>query len=218
MTTEHSVALVHATDEHTQNTFRKLAFQEYLKRGWLNMDAYPDSMVIDAYDDASAVLVIQSGGEIVSGLRIVHDSEHGFPHEDILALDKFQRGQSYPHDAMNMVARTSRTHMAELTRVVGKRRQRMLIFDIAKCVYWYAEKNNIALYLMVVDMEFFILSNTLGMPLEPIGVPLVCEGSWSIPAITVPSRYPTEVPKKSPRGWEFISSPDNLLGPWVRPQ
>jgi hypothetical protein len=195
--------------------FRRLVYEQYNKRGWLNASEYPNEIVTDKFDSASDALVISDGNEIIGGMRIVRDTEYGFPHESELNLDKLIKDATGGNDALSTLAQIPRKRMAEITRVVGKKKQRMLTFDIIKCLYWYAKTGNIDLYVVVIDMEFFILCNRLGIPISPIGTPVFCEGSWTIPAITQPSRYPIEIPKKSPEQWSYIATQENLDATWT---
>jgi hypothetical protein len=65
---------------------------------------------------------------------------------------------------------------------------------------------------MVVDMDFFQLCFKLGIPIDPIGVPLLCEGSWTIPAVIDPLRFEIEIPQKNQTAWDYITTPNNLHG------
>jgi hypothetical protein len=197
------------------NEFRKLVYEQYATRGWLDMSQYPDGMVTDEFDADSDALVIRTNEEIVAGMRIVRDTGNGFPHEEELRLEKRIAEADCDGVALSLLAKTPRNKMAEITKVAGKKRRRMLTFDIIKCLYWYAKSSGIDLYVMVIDMEFFILCDTLGIPISPIGTPVYCEGSWTIPAITQPARYECEIMKKSPQGWAYISLPDNLDASWT---
>ena len=213
--TASKITLSIAREEGALNEFRRLVFDQYAKRGWLDMSQYPDGIVTDSFDATSDALIIRSEEEIVAGMRIVRDGGNGFPHEVELQLDRAFTDPMGNGDVLRLLTHTPRECMAEITKVVGKPRQRMLTFDIIKCLYWYAQSNNIDLYVMVVDMNFFILCDTLGIPISPIGTPVYCEGSWTIPAITVPQRYETEIKKKSPQGWSYIATPDNLDSTWT---
>lgn len=204
-----------ARESEALHEFRKLVFEQYALRGWLDMTQYPDGVVTDEFDDVSDALVIRSEHEIVAGMRIVRDMGNGFPHEDELQIRNLAGNTPHAIEALSLLGRTPRDRMAEITKVVGKKKQRMLTFDIIKCLYWYAMSNSIDLYVMVIDMNFFILCDTLGIPISPIGTPVYCEGSWTIPAITEPRRYEREIMKKSPQGWTYIANPDNLDRTWT---
>lgn len=211
-----SVLLSIALEKDVETNFKRLVYEQYQQRNWLDTADYPDKIVTDQFDDDSDILVVQSGDEIIAGMRIVKDMGKGFPHERELNLDQFRSGSHYEHEASHILANTPRCRMAEITKVVGKKKKRMLTFDIVKCLYWYALRNDIDLYVVVIDMEFFLLCDTLGVPINPIGTPVYCEGSWTIPAITIPSRYPHAISAKSPSGWSYIAAPDNLDGTWTK--
>ncbi|MCF7815856.1 MAG: hypothetical protein K9M10_03775 [Candidatus Pacebacteria bacterium] len=214
-TSSKKVTLSIAREGESLLDFRKLVYEQYAKRGWLDMSQYPNGIVTDEFDTTSDALVIRSNEEIVAGMRIVRDGGNGFPHEEELQITKLITEAAQGSDALKLLARTPRSRMAEITKVVGKKRQRMLTFDIIKCLYWYAKTSGVDLYVMVIDMDFFVLCDTLGIPISPVGTPVYCEGSWTIPAITQPSRYEREISKKSPQGWSYIAIPDNLDTTWT---
>ncbi len=208
------VQLSIAHDPGILRAFRHLIYEEYLKRGWIDPQDYPDGVMTDEFDATSDALVIQSSGEIIAGTRIVRDGGRGFPHSNELQLDHLHPEWFKDQHAVTLLSSTPRERIAEVTRVVGKKKRRMLTFDIIKCLYWYARTTSIDVYVMVIDLEFFTLCDTLGIPITPIGIPVHCEGSWTIPAITEPSRYPEEISRKSPRGWDYIATTNNLDATW----
>lgn len=214
VTTSSGMTLSVAKDEGVANVFRRLVFEQYRMRDWLDPEKHPDGIVTDEFDVDADILVVQSGDEVVAGMRIVKDLGHGFPHEGLLGLEQFPHGGYYEKDILRKLANTPRADMAEITKLVGKKRQRFLTFDLAKCIYWYAKRNDIVLYLMVVDMDFFQLCFKLGIPIDPIGVPVLCEGSWTIPAVIDPTRFETTIPLKNRNAWDYIALPDNLQGAW----
>ena len=75
---------------HVLQDYRQVVFEQYKMRGWLDPSQYPDGQVIDEFDLHADVLVVQSGTETVAGMRIVRDSEKGFPHENLLDLSQFR--------------------------------------------------------------------------------------------------------------------------------
>jgi hypothetical protein len=214
-TTASGVTLSLTKDEVVLHDFRRLVFEQYRMREWLDPEQHPDGIVVDKFDDHSETLIVQSGKEVIAGMRIVKDFGLGFPHEDLLKLDTFPKNGHYEKTTLHKLAHTPREGLAEITKLAGKKRQRFLTFDLAKCIYWYAKHSNIELYLMVVDMDFFQLCFKLGIPIDPIGTPLLCEGSWTIPAIIDPTRFEEEIPKKSQAAWDYIALPNNLQGVWA---
>lgn len=196
--------------------FRRLVFEQYQMRGWLDPNEYPEGIVTDKYDDHSDLLVVQSGEEVVAGMRIVRDMGFGYPHEKDLPITQFIPSGYYENKTLRKLANTDRKNMAEITKVVGKKQQRMLTFDIIKCLYWYAKRSDIELYLMVVDLDFYKLCTRLGIPIEPIGNEVYCEGSLTLPAVTDPSCYAESISKKSKRNWEYIATQHNLDDTWTR--
>lgn len=214
VSTSSGMTLSVAKDENTANVFRRLVFEQYRMRDWLDPEQHPDGIVVDKFDATADILIVQSGEEVVAGMRIVKDTGSGFPHEKLLGLEQFPQNGYYEKEILRKLANTSRNDMAEITKLVGKKRQRFLTFDLAKCIYWYAKHNGIELYLMVVDMDFFQLCYKLGIPIDPVGVPILCEGSWTIPAVIDPTQFETMIPLKNQNAWNYIALPDNLSGVW----
>lgn len=199
-----------ATADQTVNDFRRLVFDQYSLRNWLDPKEHPGGIVVDEFDSNADILVVRSGTEVVAGMRIVKDTGKGFPHEDLLDLRQFTKNGYYENNILRKLANTDRDNMAEITKLVGKKRQRFLTFDLAKCIYWYAKQHEIELYLMVVDMEFFLLCDKLGIPITPIGTPVLCEGSWTIPAVIEPKSFESVLPQKNQSAWDYIGMPNNL--------
>lgn len=213
-TSSEAILSIATKNERAVTDFRRLVFDQYRMRDWLDPNEHSDGIVVDRFDERSEILVVQSGEEVIAGMRIVRDNGDGFPHEELLGLDQFTSQGYYENEILRKLANTPREQMAEITKLVGKKRQRFLTFDLAKCIYWYAKQNDIELYLMVVDMEFFLLCDKLGIPINPIGAPVHCEGSWTIPAVIAPVRFETMIPQKNQRAWDYIILPNNLDETW----
>lgn len=211
-----TIMLSIAREEEVATRFRRLVFEQYQKRNWLDTNDYPDEVVVDKYDAGSDILVIRSNDEVVAGMRIVRDIGMGFPHETEMGLCEPTVRSCGTSEVMKKLTNTPRSRMAEITKVAGKRKQRTLTFDILKCLYWYAVRHEVDLYVMVIDMEFFLLCTTFGVPINPIGTPVYCEGSWTIPAITDASEWPEALLAKSPSAWQYIATQDNLDGSWIK--
>ena len=216
LTRSRNVVLSVAHDGDVATQFRRLVFDQYREREWLDPSEYPDEIVVDKYDAWSDILVIQTGGEILAGMRIVRDGGTGFPHEDEMGINEPTLKSCGSKMVMEKLLETPRHKMAEITKVVGKRKQRTLTFDILKCLYWYATRNEVGLYVMVIDLEFFLLCTGFGVPIHPIGTPVYCEGSWTIPAVTAASEWPEAIAQKKPSAWQYIATEDNLDGSWMK--
>ena len=196
----------------TLPVFAALVREEYSRRGWMD----PSESVADKFDIGAHFIVVEDGEEIIAGMRIVKDVGLGFPHEELMGLDSLHtRKPGAGKEACDRLQFVNRAQMAEITKLVGRRRTRNLTIDLAKCIYWFAKAHNIAAYLMVIDMEFFILCDRRGVPIHPIGTPQICEGSWTIPAVIFPEDFPTAIQKKSPEHWDYISRPTDM-GDYVR--
>lgn len=189
--------------------FHALVQEEYGKRGWMD----PNQTVGDKFDVGAQVVVVQDGEEIIAGMRIVKDVGCGFPHEDIMDLDGLREQKlDTLREVCERLSQIDRGEMAEITKLVGKKRSRNLTIDLAKCIYWFAKSQKVRAYLMVIDMEFFILCDKRGIPIRPIGTPQICEGSWTIPAVIFPEEFEISVPQKNAESWEYISRPTNTEG------
>mgnify|MGYP000848958321 CR=1 FL=1 len=197
--------------------YRDMVMDQYRQRNWVSDAIIPEGMIFDQFDTVSRLLTVSSGDEIVAGMRIVHDSALGFPHEPLLGLDQFRPDGYYEDSTRRKLANASRSRMGEITKLAGKKRQRLLTIDLAKCIYWYAKEFDIDLYLMVVDLEFFVLCDKLSIPITPIGTPVYCEGSWTVPAVIDPDAFEPVMTMKCPGSWQYISAKENLDGSWMRP-
>jgi hypothetical protein len=188
--------------------FQKLVFVEYGKRGWLNQSNFPDGLVIDEYDRIGDTIAFHQEEKVLAGMRIVRDSPLLFPHEKFLGLANLSPKEPGQNEHQKLVSRTSRFKMAEITRVVSQVSHKPLFYNITKSLYWYSIYFDIDLFLMVIDINFFRLGNAIGMPIYPIGESVFCEGSETIPAITIPSLYKDLL--KEPWGRSYIEDQANL--------
>lgn len=203
-----------ATSDPLLSNFQKLVFSEYGRRGWLNTEDYPSQKVTDSFDRHSHSIVFHKEDTALAGMRIVSDSEFGFPHEEHLDLSSLLNNNSLSSEFKDLLIRTPRSRMAEITKVVSQVGHKPLFFNITKSLYWYAQFCEIDVFLMVIDVNFFKLGNLIGMPIFPIGKNIHCEGSETIPAITIPSLYPKLLTHKS-WGWPYIQDTSNLDPSWT---
>lgn len=207
------LSIADSTAEH--KAFRRLVFAEYGKRNWLNPAHYPDGMVLDEFDDDSHTITFNTEGEVLAGMRIVPDSNLGFPHEESLGLAKVQTSKGLAHPYSHFIKETPRSKMAEITRVVSRVGHKALFFNITKSLWWYSYYRDIEVFVMVIDADFCKLGKLIGMPIYPIGEPVFCEGSETIPAITLPKLYPKLL--NHPRwGWSYAADQANLDSSWAQ--
>ena len=64
---------------------------------------------------------------------------------------------------------------------------------------------------MAVDMNAFLLCRKLKFPIVPVGVPIFCEGSWTIPAVMLVSEMISSLENDKR---EYILDTANLAGKW----
>lgn len=192
--------------------FNRLVEEQYGARGWLEGGALNQ----DDYDRHSDVLTVHDAvGDMVAGMRIVRHSAHGFPHLDLIPLKTFD-ARGYYEDAgvARKIAETPIERMAEITRLVGKKSNRYLTYDLAKVIYHYAKAEGVDLYIMVIDNDFLKLCTALGIPIHPIGESVFCEGSMTTPAVIDPSEFPVAISGRNKNRWDYIAATDNLQGKW----
>ena len=193
-------------------SYRRLVYDEYLKRGWITEEKYPNLECRDEFDQHSNFVVLHQDANALAGMRLVHDTPLGFPHESVLNLERLkEHAQNHPH--YPTVRDTGRSGIAEITRVAGKIKHQPFLYNVAKGLYWYAKHHNITYYLMVVDLDFFRLCDHVGIPIHPFGVPYRYDGSWAIPAITIPDEYLDSI-KHSEYGKSFILDKNTLGEGW----
>ncbi|GEM_PF-4254930 len=188
------------TDEEIRN-FQRFLFQVYcVDLKWHDKSKFPDGIFTDEYDSRSTFLLVCEGEEIVAGVRLVQNSESGFPHE---------------HEIGVALQISGRERTREITRLISKRnKRRVFTIDIVKCLYGYGIHNQIETYLMMIDMNLFLLCRKLHVPLVPIGIPKYCEGSWAIPAMMTLRDLRADLEIKNPEVWTYISDISNLGGSW----
>ena len=214
MALNHAVTLRIARDPHSIVEFQRLLFHTYcIKMKWHDPERFPDGIFRDEYDPSSVFLTIHEESRLVGGTRLVYDSERGFPHEELSRVSLPEPPHpGVPEKMRECLRQSGRTRIMEVTRFIAEPSARRIhTYDLMKAIYWYGINHGIGAYFMVVDMQTFLLCHKLGFSLVPIGIPLFCEGSWTIPATMIVedmANLKTEVR-------EYFLSTDNLEGSWI---
>lgn len=203
------------TDEEIKD-FQRFLFDIYcLELRWHDQSKFHDGIFADEHDSKSTFLLVYSKKEIIAGLRLVKDSESGFPHENEISTKLPILNKEVDLHIREKISRIGRDRIREITRLVGKQTiKRVLAVDLMKCLYWYGVYNRIDAYFMVVDMSLFLLCHKLHVPLAPVEIPKYCEGSWTIPAVMIPYDVQVSLKEKNPEAWRYISDKSNLVGEW----
>lgn len=192
--------------------YRQLVYQTYAKRGWVNTNDYPSGLAQDEFDSHSNSLIIHKDTSVIAGMRIVHHSLLNLPHQKLLQLERLKRSvqllEKYP-----MIISAPQERVAEITMVAGNSHMQSMLFNIAKGLFWYAKRFNIAYYLMVVDFDFFRMCDRIGIPMHPYGIPFRYDGSWTLPALTIPGEYPDAISHEK-WGRAYLTDPNNLDQTW----
>jgi N-acyl-L-homoserine lactone synthetase len=193
--------------------FQKLLFRIYcLELSWHSKDDFPDGIFTDEYDAVSVFLVVYENKKLVAGVRVVYDSKRGFPHEKVSRMTlPYLEDIRMSRKARNIVFNAGRSKILEVTRFIGQHKlKRVYTYDLMKALYYFAIKNGIKVYFMVVDMTMFVFCHKLGFNLIPTGTPFFCEGSWVIPAIMIVEDMVSSRKKHS----VYFLDDSNMLGKW----
>ncbi len=196
--------------------FQRFLFRVYcLELGWREARDFPGGLMADEYDRRASFIAIRSGAEIIGGMRIVKDSELGFPHEKELGLRLDKLGAEADRGAREKIRAAGRSGLREITRFAGKKTgRRVLTVDLAKGWYWYCVRNAVSVCFMAVDMRLFLMCEKLFIPLKPVGVPKWCEGSWVVPSVLVLDDMMASLKKNNPEARKYILDKSNLAGDW----
>ncbi|OGI69252.1 hypothetical protein A3A09_00375 [Candidatus Nomurabacteria bacterium RIFCSPLOWO2_01_FULL_42_20] len=192
--------------------FKKFLFKTYcLDLGWHDPAKFPKGIFTDEYDEVSVFLVVYSGHQLISGVRLVADSEKGFPHEHVSMVSFTNMGNANIDPKIrNAVKTADRSKIMEITRCIAETKaRRVYMNDLMKAMYWFGVSNSIEIYFMVADVKTFLLCHKLGFPVMPVGIPFFCEGSWTIPAIMLVADM---IPKNDIR--QYFLDKSNLVGKW----
>ncbi len=173
---------------HQVLDFKKFLYRVYcLDLHWHDAKEFPDGIFIDPYDTAAFFLNVYANDQLISGVRLVHDSALGYPHEYVSHV-------SIPNIAhpvidqsiIDAVAKAGRAKTMEITRFIGdKSAGRIHTYDLMKAMYWFCQHNGVEILFMTVDLHTFLQCEKLGFKLIPVGIPFFCEGSWVIPAVQI---------------------------------
>ncbi len=208
-----------ARTQEEERVFQRLLYRVYCEElSWLPPGQYPDGRVHDENDARSSFILIKRDGhpELAGGIRVVHHSDGKlFPHEHLLEHRLPIVSANANHDFGPRVKDFPRSSLAEITRLISARKKnRLMILEMIKALYWYARYNELSAYFVMIDMSVFRLSVGLGSPIVPIGIPQYCEGSWVIPGLIVIDDIPCSIRRKSPTIWKYISDTQSLRGNW----
>ncbi len=201
-----------AKTEEEITKFQRFLFRTYCEElGWLNRDDYPERVIIDKYDAKSSFVVVFSDSEIIGGMRLVNNSEFGFPHEKEMGIDLMNLGKDVDPGIREKMSGLNKDEIIEITRFIGKKASgRVLTIELAKIWHWYSSHRSVKACFMVVDMRLFLLCEKLFIPLKPIGIPRWCEGSWAIPCALILEDMTSSLKQKSPGVWKYIMNDANL--------
>ncbi len=193
--------------------FQRLLFRIYCEElKWHPLNAFPDGIFTDEYDDEATFLTVYKNDRLISGVRVVRDTKNGFPHEKISFI-------SLPHlknpavdlKIKSLLADAGRSKILEVTRFIGEPTVRRIhMYDLLKALYWFGITHNIEFYFMVIDLTTFLLARKLGFEIQPIGTSFLCEGSWCMPAIIVVK----EISPGKIEARDYFFNKNNLIGNW----
>ncbi len=194
--------------------FKKLLFQVYcLDLKWHDPKDFPEKIFTDKYDSLSDFILIYHNDKLIGGMRIVKQSRYDFPHEKILNTKLPLLPYYVDKKIQRKMSNIERYEIAEITRVFSISGGKFFVGrDFAKSLYWYGVCNSIKVYYMVIDLNLFLLSHRFSVPIIPIGVPVFCEGSWTIPSLLFTSDIKNNLLKFNLSFWYYISDKSNILG------
>ena len=180
-----------------------------------SFDDFAGNLLTDEYDSKSSFITIHSGDEIIGGMRMVRNSEIGFPHEKETGVQLWNLGETVDSGTRKKMLKINKNNLREITRFIGKRTNKyVLTFDLAKGWYWYCFYNAVEACFMAVDMRLFLLCEKLFIPLRPVGIPKYCEGSWVIPSVLILEDMMTSLKDNNKELWQYILDKFNIAGEW----
>ena len=193
--------------------FQKMLYQIYcIELRWFDRVQFPEGIFTDAYDPVSVFLTVYAHGELISGVRLVYDSDKGYPHEYVSHVPI--PDINHPIIATrisDIVYNAGRSRIMEITRFIGKKSiPRIHTYDLMKAMYWFSVKNSIQVLFMAVDLHTFLQCYKLGFQIIPVGIPFFCEGSWVIPAVQLVEHMVPEEPAIR----EYFLDQTALVGEW----
>ncbi|MCX6740191.1 MAG: hypothetical protein NTZ49_03120 [Candidatus Parcubacteria bacterium] len=195
--------------------YQELIYKVYaIELQWLDPKNFPTGRVEDQYDPYSMhFLILQKGsGIIMSGIRIIRPSKVGIP----LAND-FE-GVNLPnleliHSHLGRTAVICDIQLSALAAFKDFRGQKGdFLLDSAKIVYQYMAQNGLGYINLPMDMYIFLAAHKLHLFVKPIGCPKYYMGSWVLPCIVFKLSLETELKQKNIVAYNYIVSPDNLVG------
>jgi len=155
----------------------RLRYEVYcLEKGFLSREDYPDGLEKDQYDPRSVHFLVvdpddHDHHDILGMLRLIRDSELGFPIERHFTLTRPIK---------------NRIRTVELSRlIVAKKARRLslhILMGLSKEVYHWAQEHNVEDFYAVLEDPLLRFLIRIGLPFSKVG-----EEAWYMGAVTIPA-------------------------------
>jgi len=208
-----------AVDHEETSHHERIARETYCDRlGWCDPKEF-QYQVPNIFQDAISTIVLKMEDRVVGGFRLIPASSNHLPHEKEFGifLPKMIKGD-VDFSLKKRLGQIKRNQMAEITKLATiPNREYPLIKTVMKALYWFTKFSNTKAYFMAIDMRVFLLCEKNSIFLEPIGIPRICEGSWTIPCVLIVEDLMEKLSKRNLSFLEYIlSDGENVLKNWTK--
>ncbi len=157
---------------------------------------YPEGIERDEFDEkAIHIAAYNRKGEIVGAVRLIKNSELGFPTEKEFHLEK--RMSKVPHDKM-----------AEISRFLtdSKERGNMLMLELSKALYLYSRDHGIEHWIGCAESWFINKLNFFFGPIDMMGEPQFSFNAMNYPFTLSVAATEKNVQEKSKAMFKYFST------------
>ena len=190
-------------DEQEMEQIHKLRYSVYcVEKGFLSKEDYPGGREYDEYDQHSAHFLAvdtDDDGEILGTLRLILNSELGFPVEKLFSLKR----------PINDRART-----VEMSRLIVAKQARnitlQILMGLSREVYWYAREHEVEDCYAVLEDPLLRLLKRVGLPFRVIGEEKWYMGAYTTPTFLSVSEAIAVLPKNNALFYEYLMEPRGI--------
>jgi N-acyl-L-homoserine lactone synthetase len=188
------------TDDSELEKIYQLRYQVYcLEKGFLPAQDYPDGIETDVFDPHSVHFIVEiddRSQKILGTMRLIFDSDHGFPVEKHFQLER----------PIN-----DRSKTVELSRVMVAKDARKLTFHIlmgfSKEVYLISREKDIEECYAVLEEPLLRLLVRMGLPFHKAGKENWYLGAETFPAVLLVKEALEALPVNNALLYTYLQEP-----------
>lgn len=193
------------TEELTE--LQRLRYEIYcLEKHFLPVADYPDGIESDEFDPHSIHFIAVDNDEapnILGTLRLIRDSEYGFPVESHFSLYQPIEDRHRSVELSRLIVNPS----------VRKRQTNPILMGLSREAYRYCLAKDIQDCYAVLETPLLRILRRLGLPFEAMGDKTLYFNSFNTPVHLTVSDVDTELGRQNPSFCDYLHAEDPVLTP-----